>query len=68
MKKLIVLILLALLIGGCSPEFYKHDSIFKDWSHWGFSWWGYRSPDAEDASNSAENGWWGAEIPYIPAE
>jgi hypothetical protein len=68
MKKLIVLILLAIMIAGCSPEFYKHDSIFKDWSHWGFSWWGYNNPDAEDARNSAENGWWGSEIPYIPAE
>ena len=68
MKRLIVLILLAIMIAGCSPEFYKHDSIFKDWSHWGFSWWGYNNPTAEDARNSAENGWWGEEIPYIPAE
>ena len=68
MKRLIVLILLAIMIAGCSPEFYEHDSIFKDWSHWGFSWWGYNNPDAEDARKSAENGWWGDEIPYIPAE
>ena len=40
MKKLIVLILLALLIGACSSEWYKHDSVFKDWDHMAFSWWG----------------------------
>ena len=68
MKRLIVVMLLVFMIGACSPEFYKHDSIFKDWDHWGFSWWGYNNPTAEDARNSAEGGWWGAEIPYIPAE
>ena len=68
MKRLIVLILLAIMIAGCSPEFYKHDSIFKDWDHWGFSWWGYKNPTAENAQMSQERGWWGEEIPYIPAE
>ena len=68
MKKLIVLFLLALLIGGCSSEFYKHDTLYKTNSHWGFSWWGYRNVTAEDAQKSEEQGWWGREIPYIPAE
>jgi len=68
MKRLIALIVLVFMIAACSPEFYEHDSIFKDWDHWGFSWWGYKNPTAEDARSSAESGWWGAEIPYVPAE
>jgi hypothetical protein len=68
MKKLIFLIVLTLLIAGCSSEFYKHDSAFKDWDHVQFSWWDYQKPTAEHAKMSAERGWWGEEIPYIPAE
>lgn len=68
MKKLIVLVLLALLIGACSPEFYKHDTLYATNSHWAYSWWGYRSTDSQDAQNSTEQGWWGEPIPYVPAE
>jgi hypothetical protein len=34
----------------------------------GFSWFGYDKVTAEDAKKSAEQGWWGKEIPYIPAK
>ena len=68
MKRLVVLILLALLIGGCSAEYYKHDTLYATNSHWAYSWWGYRNTDAADAQKSTEQGWWGKEIPYIPAE
>ena len=68
MKRLIVLILLALLIGGCSSEFYKHDTVYKTNDHMWFSLWGYQNVDAEEARKSADQGWWGREIPYIPAE
>ena len=68
MKKIIVLLFIVLLLAACSGEFYKHDSIYKDWSHIGFSWWGYNNPTAEDAKMSTDRGWWGEEIPYIPAE
>jgi hypothetical protein len=57
-----------LLLAACSDEFYKHDSVFKDWDHIKFSWWGYDNPTAEVAQKSNERGWWGEEIPYIPAE
>ena len=33
-----------------------------------FSWWGYKSPDNEDLKKSESEGWWGTEVPYIPAE
>lgn len=68
MKQIAFLIVAILLIAGCSSEFYKHDTTFKDWDHVKFSWWGYKNPTAEDAKMSEEQGWWGEEIPYIPAE
>jgi hypothetical protein len=68
MKKLIVLVLLALMIGACSSEFYEHDTLYSTNSHWAYSWWGYRNTDAQDAQNSTEQGWWGEPIPYVPAE
>jgi hypothetical protein len=68
MKKLIVLLFIGLLLAGCSSEFYKHDSVFKDWDHVKFSWGGYKNPTAEDAKMSDDRGWWGEGIPYIPAE
>ena len=68
MKKLVVLVFIVLLLAACSDEWYKHDSIYKDWDHIKFSWWGYNSPSADDAQKSTDRGWWGEEIPYIPAE
>ena len=68
MKKLVFLILLVFLMAGCSDEFLAHDTTFKDWDHVKFSWGGYKSPTAEDVQMSAERGWWGEEVPYIPAE
>jgi len=68
MKRFVFLVLASLLIAGCTSEFYAHDTLFKNWDHWKFSWWGYEQPTATDAKLSAEQGWWGKEIPYIPAE
>ena len=65
---ILVLLFIGLLLAGCSSEFYKHDSLFKDWDHVKFSWWGYKNPTAEAAKMSDDQGWWGEEIPYIPAE
>lgn len=68
MKKLMLLLVAVLLIAGCTSEFYKHDSLFKTNSHAAYSWWGYKSTSAQDAKMSAEQGWWGKEIPYVPAK
>ncbi len=53
MKKLIVLLFIGLLLAGCASQ---HDSIYKDWDHIKFSWWGYRNPTAEQAKMSDERG------------
>jgi hypothetical protein len=73
MKKLLVVIMLGLFLYGCGAtaqqsEYWKHDSHFKNWDHLKFSLWGYKNPSAETMNNSQEQGWWGTEVPYIPAE
>jgi hypothetical protein len=68
MKKLLLLVAAAMLIAGCTSEFYKHDSLFKTNDHVAYSWWGYDKTSAVDAKKSADQGWWGKEIPYIPAK
>ncbi|UCF89939.1 MAG: hypothetical protein JSW39_16745 [Desulfobacterales bacterium] len=69
MKKFVLLFfLVGLLFYGCSSDFMAHDTTYKNWDHMRFSWWGYRQPTQEDVQNSTEQGWWGQEIPYIPAE
>jgi hypothetical protein len=68
MKKLLLLLAAAMLIAGCTSEFYKHDSVFKTNDHVAYSWWGYSKTSPADAKKSADQGWWGKEIPYIPAK
>jgi hypothetical protein len=57
-----------MLIAGCTSEFYKHDTLFKTNQHVSYSWWGYKNTTPEAAKMSAEQGWWGKEIPYVPAK
>lgn len=73
MKKLFLLLLTALFLYGCGAGaresgFWKHDSMYKNWDHLKFSLFGYKNPASEQAKKSQEQGWWGIEIPYIPAE
>ena len=68
MKKLLLLLAAAMLIAGCTSEFYKHDSVFKTNDHVAYSWWGYKNTTARNAKKSTDQGWWGKEIPYIPAK
>ena len=73
MKKLILILMLLGFIMGCGQsavqsEFYQHDSQFVNWDHMKFSLFGYRNPTEEDVKKSREQGWWGAEIPYIPGQ
>jgi len=59
----ILLVVAALMTVGCSKEWYAHDTIYKTNDHMFFSLWGYENPTQEDATKSAEQGWWGEEIP-----
>ncbi len=73
MKKLIMGGLLAIFLMGCGQsalrsEFWQHDSVYKNWDHMKFSWFGYGTPTAEDQLNSVEQGWWGIDVPYVPGQ
>ena len=47
MKKLVLIIALGMFLAGCAgikqSEYLEHDSHYKDWSHLGFSWWGFKN-------------------------
>ena len=72
MKKLLVITLLVLFLSGCGTaaiesEFWKHDTLYRNWDHMKFSWHGYKNPTADVAQKAPKEGWWGIDIPYIPA-
>ena len=73
MRKLLVLCILSAFLFGCGAaakesEFWQHDTMYKNWDHTFFSWSGYKNPTEETGEKSLDQGWWGIEIPYIPAE
>lgn len=72
MKKLLVLLFLGMFFLGCASatqsEFWEHDAMYKNFDHMMFSWSGYNNPTEETGKKSAEQGWWGVEVPYIPAK
>ena len=73
MKRVYLLALLAgLFLFGCAgakqSEFFQHSSMYKSWDHLKFSWFGHKNATPETAKKSQEQGWWGMDIPYIPAK
>lgn len=73
MKKLVVLIILATCLGGCGKSavmsgYYEHNSMYRNWDHMKFSWFGYKNPTAEDPKKAADQQWWGIEVPYVPGQ
>jgi len=73
MKKWGLLLLMGIFLSGCGSlatqsEFWQHDTMYKNWEHTKFSWFGYKHPTEKTPKESAEQGWWGIEIPYIPAK
>ena len=73
MKRLIILALLGFFIVGCGQsavrsEFWQRDTMYKNWDHMTYSWFGYRNTSADDATKSADQGWWGIDVPYVPGQ
>jgi hypothetical protein len=73
MKKLIIAGLALAFIAGCGHSakesgFYEHRAMWKNWNHAQFSMTGYKNPTADDAKLSAEQEWWGIDVPYVPAK
>ena len=68
MKKLFLLALIGLFLSGCGAaaersEFWKHDSLYKNWDHMKYSLWGYKNPTSETEKKSGEQEWWGLPTP-----
>ncbi len=65
MKKLLILAAFGFFFSGCAgmteSEFWKHDSMYKNWDHLKYSWGGHRKCAPEDAKKGQEQGWWGIE-------
>ena len=65
MKKFIIL-LAALLLAGCASvqqsEFWKHDSVYKNWSHLNFSLFTYDKCNLKNANLSQQEQWWGIPV------
>jgi hypothetical protein len=73
MKKLLALLFLGAFLMGCGTaatqsEFWQHGTMYKNWDHMRYSWTGYTNPTPEKGEMSQEQGWWGIEVPYIPAK
>jgi len=70
MKKLGVIIALVIAMGllmGCGTaaqrsEFYQHDTMFKNWDHWKYSWGGYKHPETAATEKSKDQNWWGIPV------
>jgi hypothetical protein len=48
--------------------YYEHNSMYRNWDHMKFSWFGYKNPTAEDPKKAADQQWWGIEVPYVPGQ
>ena len=68
MKKIILVLMVGMFLSGCGTaaersEFWKHDTIYKNWDHFKFSTSGYKQPTDESLKDSQEQGWWGIPTP-----
>ncbi len=68
MKRLILIGAAALFLMGCASQsgFWQHDTMYRNWDHMAFSWFGYHKVSAQDARESQNQNWWGEDVPYVP--
>ena len=71
MRRLILLVFIGIFLAGCAgtakeAEFSAHSTMYKNWDHLKFSWWGYKEPSEETSRKTVEQGWWGIPISYTP--
>lgn len=72
MKRLLIVLVLCMYLAGCGATaknsgFYEHDSIYKDWGHLWFSWYGHKKCDPNVAQDKQKiKNWWGLERCTLP--
>lgn len=63
MKKLLCLLVLVSFLGACAgaaeSEFWKHDTMYKNYDHLKYSWSGYQDCGPEYTKATQSQGWWG---------
>lgn len=64
MKRFFLLALIGLFLSGCAGAakqsgFWEHDTMYKNWDHLKYSWYGYKNPTVKTGKESKEQGWWG---------
>ena len=51
MKKVVFLLIIAFFLAGCTAEWYKHDTIYKDHDHMFFSWGDIKALPRKNSKN-----------------
>ena len=64
MKKLGILVIMGLFLAGCGAAakesgFWEHDTMYKNWDHLKYSWFGYKAPTPQAGQESKAQDWWG---------
>lgn len=67
MKKWFLVATVGLFLAGCGTaaqksEYWEHSTMYKDWDHLKFSWYGYKHPSPQTAEESQERKWWGIPV------
>ena len=67
MKRLFAVVIMVLLLAGCSAaaresEFYKHSTMYTSGDHLVFSVYGYKTVEPKEVKQSKEQEWWGKTI------
>jgi hypothetical protein len=70
MKKLLILLVVVACAAGCGTSasqsgVWEHETLYRDMDHLRFSWGGHKDVSSEELQKSAEEGWWGKEIPAV---
>ncbi len=45
-----------------ADRWQDHDSLYANWNHLWFSWFGHKEPTQTDLIKSMADGWWGEEV------
>ncbi|MFO7985766.1 MAG: hypothetical protein R6U38_07860 [Desulfatiglandaceae bacterium] len=67
MKKSFLMVIAGLFLCGCGSAakesgFWEHSTMYKNWDHLGYSWFGYKNPTPKTGKESQEQGWWGIPV------
>ncbi|MDZ7700047.1 MAG: hypothetical protein U5R49_25005 [Deltaproteobacteria bacterium] len=67
MKKLLLVGVAGLFLCGCGQAtkesgFWDHSTMYKNWDHLKYSWFGFKNPTPETGLKSEEQNWWGIPV------